>query len=137
MPELFQWKPEFTVAVERFDREHKKLFSMLNELNDAMRAGQARFVVGRVLHELLNYTRTHFAAEVAAMRRTGYAGIEEHIAEHEALAAKVEAFVKDYEAGNTNLVSIDLLYFMHDWLEKHILQTDQKYSRTLNEAGIR
>ena len=136
MPELFSWKPEYTVAVERFDREHKKLFSLLNDLNESMRAGQGRFVVGRVLHELMNYTRTHFAAEVTAMRRAGSPGIDEHIAEHDALSAKVAAFVAEYEAGNTQLVSIDLLYFLRDWLEKHILQTDQKYTRTLNAAGI-
>jgi len=137
MSELFSWKPEYTVAVQRFDSEHKKLFSLLNELNDAMSAGQARFVVGRILHELANYTRTHFAAEVTAMRRTDFSGIGEHIAEHEALAAKVDAFVAEYEAGNTQLISVDLLYFLRDWLEKHILETDRKYSHTLNDAGLR
>jgi hemerythrin len=137
MPELFSWKPEYTVAVDRFDLEHQRLFSLLNQLNDSMRAGQAKFVVGRVLHELVSYTRNHFAAEAAAMRRVGFPGIDEHIAEHDALTQKVEAFVAEYEAGNTQLVSIDLLYFLRDWLEKHILQTDRKYSDALKTSAVR
>jgi hemerythrin len=131
---LFEWKEEYSVSVKRFDGEHKKLFSLLNELNDAMASGQGRFVVGKVLQQLLMYTREHFAAEEAAMLAVSYAGLASHIAEHRELSKKVEKFTADYSKGNT-VISIDLLYFLREWLENHILSTDRKYSKALAGVG--
>jgi hemerythrin-like metal-binding protein len=121
--------------VSRFDTEHKKLFSLLNELNDAMAEGRGRFVVVRVLRELGEYARWHFQGEESAMRRAGYADIERHVAEHCEFTKKVHEFYAEY--GETaNGIPIDVLYFMRDWLLKHILNTDRQYIQTLNAAGI-
>jgi hemerythrin-like metal-binding protein len=132
---LFQWTQEHSVAVLRFDSDHQKLFALVNELNDAMAEKRGRFVVVRVLRELADYARRHFAAEEAAMQRANYAGIAEHIAEHRALSAKVEEFYTDY-GESADGIPIDVLFFLRDWLQQHILKTDRKYSETLNRAGI-
>jgi hemerythrin-like metal-binding protein len=132
---LFEWKQEHSVSVTRFDNDHKKLFSLLNELNDAMSEKRGRFVVIGILQELANYTRRHFVAEETAMRRAGYEGLDQHIAEHQELMAKVEYYYAEYSA-NPNSIPIDVLYFMRDWLQKHILVSDRKYSAKVNQAGI-
>ena len=132
---LFEWKQEHSVSVLRFDTEHQKLFSLLNELNDAMAEGRGRFVVPRVPQELGEYARWHFSGEEAAMRRAGYPGLEPHIAEHREFCAKVESFYAEY-SDNCMGIPIDVLYFLRDWLLKHILSTDRQYAETLNRAGI-
>lgn len=96
---LFEWKPEYSVSVTRFDTDHKKLFSLLNELNEAMAHGQGRFVIGNVLEELLNYTRQHFAAEERAMRMAGYMDVAQHVSEHLALTQRVEHFSRTTRTG--------------------------------------
>jgi hemerythrin len=132
---LFEWTPEYSVSVVRFDNEHKKLFSLMNELNEAMQAGQGRMMVLHVLQELADYVRKHFEAEEEAMRAAGYSGLEDHIAEHKALSAAVTKYHAEYDAKSGSL-AIDLLFFLRKWLQRHILVTDRKYSQTLNSMGI-
>lgn len=131
---LIEWKDEYSVSVRRFDGDHKKLFSLLNELNDAMAQGRGRFVIQGVLHQLMDYTRKHFADEETAMRGAGFNGLQAHIAEHRALTAKVEKFSADYSNGNVS-ITIDVLYFLRDWLDKHILSTDRRYKEALSKLN--
>lgn len=132
---LFEWKDDYTVNVKRFDGEHKKLVSLLNELHDAMSQGQGRFVVQGVLQQLLDYTRQHFAAEESAMKSVAFDGLAAHAAEHRELTMKVEKFAADYNKGHT-AITIDVLYFLRDWLENHILNTDRKYRDAMKQANI-
>ena len=132
---LFEWTPEYSVSVLRFDSEHKKLFELINELNDAMSAGRGRAMVAKVLHELTDYTKHHFAGEEEAMRRAGYPGLSAHIAEHRALADQLAKYYDEW-AKNESTSPIDLLFFLRHWLQKHIMETDHKYAKPLNGAGI-
>lgn len=130
---LFEWTEDYSVSVLRFDTEHKKLFSLINELNDAMSEGRGRFVVVRLLQELGEYARWHFEGEESAMRRAGYAGLEEHIYQHDVFAAKIAEFYNEHCNGG---IPIDVLFFLRDWLQKHILLTDHQYVECVNRAGI-
>ena len=135
MAALFQWMPEYSVSVLRFDSEHKKIFDLINELHDAMSAGRGRAMVARVLQELTDYTHRHFAAEEEAMRRAGYLGLQAHIAEHRALCEQLAKYYDEW-AANAGTSPVDLLFFLRNWLQKHILETDHQYSKPLNKAGI-
>lgn len=132
---LFEWTQEYSVSVQRFDTEHKKLFALISELNDAMCEGRGRFVVARVLHELNEYAHWHFRGEESAMQRAGYAEVGEHVAEHRQFMSKINEFYSGYDGSQTG-VTIDVLYFLRDWLLKHILHTDRRYAESLNRAGI-
>ncbi|MGC2209100.1 MAG: bacteriohemerythrin [Candidatus Korobacteraceae bacterium] len=133
---LFEWKQQYSVSVKQFDLDHQKLFSLVNELNDAMAQGQGRLVVGSVLQRLLQYARDHFAAEEAAMRAVAFDGLPVHVAEHRELTEKVQKFAEEYSKGSTS-VTIDVLYFLRDWLEHHVCQTDHEYAKPLSQRGIR
>lgn len=133
---LFEWKQDYSVSVKQFDGDHQKLFSLVNELNDAMAQGQGRLVIGRVLQQLLQYTRDHFAAEEAAMRDANFDGLASHAAEHRELTETVKKFAEEYSQGSTS-VTIDVLYFLRDWLEHHVCQTDHEYIEPLKRCGIR
>jgi hemerythrin-like metal-binding protein len=129
----YQWKKEYSVSVMRFDTDHQKMFSIMNELSDAIDEGRGSFIISLVLHELGDYARTHIAAEEAAMHLAQFSGIDEHIAEHRGFTAKIEQFAREQ---NTSQTALELLNFLHDWLMHHILETDRKYSEALNRAGI-
>lgn len=132
---LFEWKDKYSVNVKRFDGDHKKLFSLMNELNEAMAKGRGRFIVQDVLLQLLDYTKQHFAVEEAAMRSAGVENLTEHIALHRDLTAKVQKYADDYSNGNTS-ITIDVLYFLNDWLTKHILTVDFTYREAMSKANI-
>jgi len=133
---LFDWNNSYSVSVAQFDADHKKLFRLLNELNEAMNKRQGEFALKRTLNELLAYSTTHFAAEEAAMTWTAYPDLEAHRTEHEKFRQKVTEFTREFESG-AKLLSVDVLFFMRDWLTDHIAKTDKKYSECLNKAGVR
>lgn len=128
---LFEWTPSYSVSVPQFDKEHQHLIGLINTLNDAMRAGQGRLAIRGILDSLVSYTHYHFKGEEEAMKKALYPELASHIEEHRALTAQVEAFVEQYERGET-AITIDVLYFLRDWLLNHIVSTDQKYGEYLN-----
>lgn len=127
---LMEWKPSYSVGVEKFDADHRRLMELLNQLNDAMLARQGKLVIGSVLKELLEYTERHFSAEERAMLRCGYEGLDQHVKQHRALTERVRLLVSEYELGDT-LISVEVLSFLRDWLDGHILGTDQGYAQCL------
>jgi hemerythrin len=132
---LMTWDPQFSVRVKQFDNDHKHLFDMVNDLNEAMRAGKGKTVLSQVLAGLAAYAQRHFASEEAAMRATKYPDVAGHAEEHRKLTTKVQEIMREHAKGNV-LVSVDLLMFLRDWLQKHILVTDQKYAAHLNSNGL-
>jgi hemerythrin len=132
---LVTWDQSYSVKVARCDNDHKKLFTLINTLHDAMAQGKGADVVQQTVQELLDYTRVHFSAEEALMQKAGYAELATHRAQHQEFVRKVEQFQKDLQVSKTGKAVV-VLGFLKDWLSKHIKQTDQRYSAQLNAQGI-
>lgn len=124
---LIQWDDSFSVGVPRIDAQHKKLVEMVNELNDAMRQGKGKEIVGSIVQGLVGYTLTHFTLEESLFVRTGYPDTEAHEKEHAEFVMKVSKFRDDFETGRLSL-SVEVMTFLSSWLTKHIKGCDQKYS---------
>lgn len=133
---LLNWSNEYSVEVQTIDKEHQTLFSMLNELHDAMRVGKGSQVVPTILKRLVAYTREHFVNEESLMMRARYPDFITHKGEHEKLTNEVVKIMRDLEAGEA-VLSVGLLDFLRDWLQRHILGCDKKYSTCLRTAGVR
>jgi hemerythrin len=133
---LLTWKDEYRVRVREIDEQHQKLVAMINELNDAMGQGQAKAVLENILSKLVAYTVTHFAAEERLLQTHGYPAFGEHKEKHEKMTGKVLALQRDYRQGKTRL-SIEVMDFLKNWLDKHILGTDMKYSEFLTGRGVK
>ena len=133
---LIKWNDSFSVNVVKIDQEHKKLVGMVNELTDAMKAGQGKDVLGKILDGLISYTASHFQLEEKYFQQIKYPDAAAHKKEHAAFVQKVTEFKKEFDAGRVT-VSVNILQFLSKWLQSHIKGTDQKYSRFFNENGIR
>lgn len=132
---LIEWGDQHSVKVERFDDDHRQLCAMLNELHDAVQAGKSKAQLRQVLLGLSAYSEKHFRMEEAVMRRTGYSECDAHIAEHVQFGQKVKEFARAHEIGDTG-VALEVLLFMREWLEHHILVTDQRYGEHMNAHGV-
>lgn len=132
---LFTWSDNYSVGVKEIDQQHQKIMDMINELNDAMLEKKGRDCVGGVLNKLINYTASHFALEEKLMSQHGYPEYEEHKAKHDKMVGKVLALQKDVAAKKLS-VSSDVMSFLQDWLNKHIMGTDKKYGPFLNGKGV-
>lgn len=133
---LVAWNESFSVGVKAMDDQHKGLVKALNDLHAAMLEGQLKPVSGSLLNTLMDYTRQHFAAEEALMRRTAYPELGTHSALHKDLTREVEKFVGRYERGETG-ANIELLTFLRDWLLTHIQKVDRSYRAWMNAQGVR
>jgi len=132
---LLTWSDKFSVQVRQFDEEHKQLMNLINQLHDAMKAGQGKQVIGDVLNGLIEYTRKHFAAEDRLMKAQGYPGYENHKKEHNQLTMTVMDFQKGFAEGSA-ILSQTVMTFLRDWLTNHIQGVDKEYGPFLNGKGI-
>ncbi len=135
---MFKWQDSFSSNVNVFDEQHKKLFSLGNRLLDVVhtsRDADHYDDIIEVLDELKAYTVYHFNAEEALMEKYNYPKMMSHKMQHRKFLAKVEELLsKDI---NTNQIDItlELLTFLADWIQNHILDIDNQYGEFFNEQG--
>jgi hemerythrin-like metal-binding protein len=91
-----------------------------------MQQGKGEEVTGTILKELQQYVIYHFNTEESWMKMISYPDLAKHQQEHQEAMQKVNKFIVEYERGSKT-ISIDLLKFLGDWLQNHILQTDRSY----------
>ena len=132
---LLTFDKTYSVGIQFVDDQHARLFDTLNELHAAMLKGQVKAVAGRLLQDLLAYTRSHFSAEEAMLAKAKYPGLGEHQSKHRKLTAQVADYVERYKRGEAAL-SVHLINFLRDWLTSHILREDRAYSAWLSRAGM-
>jgi hemerythrin len=132
---LLNWSKEYSVEVQSIDKEHQKLFDMLNELHDAMKVGKGSQIAPAVLKRLVAYTCEHFAHEENMMLRARYPDFPKHKVAHDNLTREVSQILRDFEAGEV-VLSMKLLDFLRNWLQSHIMGCDKQYSGHPQAAGI-
>lgn len=133
---LIQWDGSFSVKVAEIDQQHQKLVSMINDLNDAMKQGKGKDVLGKIVNGLVSYALTHFSTEETYFDRFGYPETDSHKKEHVAFVKKVSEFKNGFEKRKLSL-SIEVMTFLSDWLKNHVKRTDMKYSQFFNEKGLK
>jgi hemerythrin-like metal-binding protein len=133
---LMTWRSEYSVGVEALDNQHKGLMRILNELHAASMRGKAREVAGPILSQLVSLASEHFSNEERLMESAGFPGLATHRAEHQKLSGKVREFVSRHEKGDATVYT-QLLYFMRDWLNKHMQNEDQEYALWLSARGVK
>lgn len=130
--ELVKWKDTYSVSVEVIDSQHKRLIDLINELFGAMMKGQAKAMLKATLDELAAYTVEHFGTEEKLFEKYGYPDADAHKKEHSAFVSKVQDFIAGYDKGDQKL-TIEVAYFLRDWVLNHIQVSDKKYSPFLKE----
>jgi hemerythrin len=133
--ELITWTTAYSVGIKEFDDQHRKLFSLINELFTAMKSGKGKDVIGRTLAGLVDYTRYHFSAEEKYFAQYGYPETAQHLAEHKAFVAQAEELNRKFAAGSM-LVSVETLDFVKGWIDKHINKVDKQYTSFFKSKGM-
>jgi hemerythrin len=133
---LMQWSTSLSVHVAEIDAQHQRLVEMINDLNEAMKEGRGREIIGRIVDGLISYTATHFATEEEYFSRFGYPGSAAHALEHRAFVNRVAEFRQGFEEGRLGL-SVSVMNFLGTWLREHILGSDKEYVPFLNAKGLR
>lgn len=54
---LITWNDNFSVNIAEIDKQHQKLITIINELDEAIKANHNNDAIGQVLAALLDYTK--------------------------------------------------------------------------------
>ncbi len=133
---LFTWQDKYSVGIQQIDDQHKQLIKMINELNDAMLTGKGKDILMTVLNKLANYCVSHFAVEEKLFDTYAYPETADHKDKHHKMTAKVKALIGEVQSGKST-ISVEVMNFLKNWLDKHIMETDQKYAPYLNNKGVK
>lgn len=132
---LITWKEVYSVNITEIDNQHKKLIELINNLHDAMITGKGKEEISKTLRGLVNYTLTHFATEEKYFDQYDFPGSEAHKKQHRDLVEQVAALQKKHESGE-RVLTIDVMNFLRDWLNDHIIGSDKGYGSYLNSKGV-
>ena len=129
---FYEWQEKMSVGIQEMDDQHKKLIAIINHLHEAMVLGQGKAEVGKILDEMLEYTKFHFTAEEKLMEKYNYLGLSAQKIEHNAFIKKTQTFQTDFNSGKLAL-SLEISTFLKDWLNNHIMVNDKKYSGMMSK----
>ncbi|MCV6639062.1 bacteriohemerythrin [Candidatus Albibeggiatoa sp. nov. NOAA] len=131
-----EWTDELSVGIQEIDEQHKILVDLLNRLYESIILRTDDEEASQVLTELSQYTIVHFAVEESLMRILGYDEYEEHKKHHEELTQQVIELSNKVKAGKLSS-SMELLNFLKNWLTKHILIEDKRYTAHFLDCGVK
>ena len=135
-PGVVTWSERYSVGIVEIDAQHQKWIEMINELYNAMKQGRGRTVLEHLLQDMDSYAKFHLAFEEGVLRMHAYADIAQHKVEHLRMTQQIQALQREFRS-NKEILPADMLMILQDWLLKHILQTDKKYSDHLRSSGAR
>lgn len=131
-----EWSDNLSVGIPSIDSQHKVLISMINDLSAAMEKGKSKDALEAIFDGIVKYTGTHFANEMKLFETHGYPETVAHRQEHDALVKQALELQAKFKSGNVTL-GITTQTFLTEWLKKHIMGTDKKYSQFLIAKGVK
>jgi hemerythrin len=132
---FINWNDEISVGINEIDEQHKKLIDTINEAYKILPKKKDSKSIEDILNRLIDYAKVHFTTEEKYFDKYNYPDKEVHKKEHNDFVFQLLHFVSDFEKGNTD-IDTKLLIFIKDWLNEHLLTSDQKYALFFKKNNI-
>jgi hemerythrin len=126
--ELLEWSDDFRLGIPGVDQEHRTFFSLLEIIQSSLFADDVN-ASREALADLRRYAEEHFAHEEEFLEAVGYPDLTRHRVEHAEFMRDVS--VLEATPGVPTAVAIRMA---RAWIGQHILGTDRRYSRWLDET---
>ena len=142
---FIEWKESYSIGIPEADEDHRYLVGLINELHETVeqysRGGTVDAAIREleamtsVIDEMLDYASRHFLKEETYMEKSAYPECDEHKQAHRELADKVQTWRREFDEGKA-IFSMEIVQFLKDWLDHHILEVDKKLGEFLRGRGV-
>lgn len=130
----FEWDPALETGHLAIDAQHKALFALANELQQAVDSqDHDDEAVANAVYGLCGYVVEHFRDEEELMVQYRYPGLGPHRALHEQLSGATLDIMARFVNGEA-LAPSQLAPLVCDWLKGHIMQHDLALVRFVEHA---
>lgn len=120
----FKWTKAYAVFLPDVDAEHRNVFHLAGELQEAVLARADTAQVLERLRALIAATEDHFSHEERRMREAHYPSYGWHKQQHDTVRKRMIQFLPLIESGDEE-TGILLLEFLAGWLKDHTTLTDR------------
>ena len=137
--EKISWKDEYSLGIERIDRQHQHMFEIIDKIIEYSVPSGDIDLTADTIKEMASYAREHFADEEELMQRYGYSNLDAHKKEHNYFIDTTAHLAVEF-MNNRNTTGGEIAEFLTIWLTNHILKTDMKYKELLLKkmpAGVK
>jgi len=128
---MIQWKESYRLGIEEIDNQHKKLFEIANRayelLKNEMLVDKYDHIVS-IIEELRDYAKYHFQYEEDYMEKINYRKRLSHKVINNDFVEKMNEINLDQVDENQDQYLMNILDFVVQWIEQHILGTDKLYA---------
>lgn len=126
---IIQWHDNvYTTGIEDIDRQHKKLFVLINDAHDCVARDSDPEEIRRIVEKMDEYADYHFKTEEKLMAT--YEKAEYHKGKHNLFEVKTDEFLASLE-NNNPVAPLEVFRFLAEWLSAHILEDDMAFVRTI------
>ena len=130
---IIDWNITLLVGIPEVDKHHQQLVQVLNEAYDAFR--EEVEVSAAVIDEIMASSARDFAFEEELMAKVSYPNIAKHKNEHLIFCRRVEELQSNLKQNKK--ISIELIWFLCNWVSHHIRETDAEFGRFMDGARLR
>jgi len=133
--EKLDWLMSFSIGNKKIDLEHQQLLNIYNDLVLLINKNGNREEFASILSKMTDYSMSHYKNEEEYMLKFNYPGYKKHREEHKEFVYKVAIY-------NTELLTInppnpiDIIEYIKNWFNNHILKEDLKYEQYKKDKGL-
>ena len=130
------WDDSFSVGVREFDKQHKELITIINQLTEISNISVDSETISGVLTEMTEYANYHFKTEEKYLIDYDYPDYSIHKKQRGEFKEKTAEFCID-TINCKKSIPTEMLSYLRAWLINHILKSDMQYKSRLNEQGLK
>ncbi len=136
---IFKWNDKYNLGITSIDKQHQQLFVLGNQLFSIISKGDEidnYDKIMAVLEELKNYTVYHFNHEEELMEKLNFEAYQTHKNEHENFVEKIIEVEAQNIDDNQNRITMQIIEFIADWIQNHIVKSDHQYKNLFIESNV-
>jgi len=122
---LISWDDEFSVGIDAIDRQHTRMLSLINEIDESIQKGETYEQFAPVLDDLIDYTNGHFAHEEKQMESNHCPDLDRHKRAHVRLRKELSDWQEKVKYAEPEDMNEHML-FLRIWFPGHILNVDKR-----------